>query len=561
MIDRLKSWDILPQISIFFAEFLSRFDMEENVLLAGALIMRAVTENHIGVPLEFLLSRLDEELVRAGIEYNLPDAAEVSAALLKSRSCGRPGDYKPMILDNGRLYLERYYQYENILSGKLLSFSHDLEPDVRLLSILKESFSGPGTLFDEEFDPLKAAVYISAVKRLSIISGGPGTGKTTALISILKLLSMHDPDIKIVLAAPTGKATARMMEVISGKVRIEAYGTLHRLLIHKKIDADVLVIDEASMVSLPLMARTVSALNDDSRLILLGDKNQLASVEAGAFFADLIDAASGPLRDNVIELKKSFRFPFDSVVGILAKLVISESEENASNALEFVNKNSGLSDKYGLTVIRHRAVLRKGINQELNDLIIEGYRPFIEEPDISLALEKFDAFRILCAMNSGPSGAVNINAGAVQILENHGLLSTGGSSLFYKNRPVIVTQNDYTLGLYNGDTGLTRPDIQGNLRVFFRSQESDSLRSFTPSLLPHTLTVFATTVHKSQGSEFDSAALLLPSEDNRILTRELLYTGITRVRKTLHIFTEDEVFLKTILRKTYRFSGLTGRLK
>jgi len=363
--------------------------------------------------------------------------------------------------------------------------------------------------------------------------------------------------------------------------------TLHRLLGYRPgratprhgagnpLHLEVLVVDEASMVDLPLMARLLAALPDCARLILLGDKDQLASVEAGRVLGDLCGrdrapgyspglcaeitavagdrpapaTAPGPdLGDRILVLRESRRFGKDSGIGALARAV---NRGDADAALRILT-----DDRYsdvGLEAPRPQ-VLAALIRQRLVPVL----RQVVTSPDPQAALSVLDRIRILCVLRSGPHGVDHLNERLAQTLEAAGLIRRDGE--FYAGRPIILTTNDHALRLYNGDVGLVLadPGSGGALRVFFATTEG--VRRILPSRLPAHETVYAMTVHKSQGSALDEVLLVLPETESRALTRELLYTGITRARKQVRLLATEERLRAAIARPLVRASGLDDAL-
>lgn len=450
----------------------------------------------------------------------------------------------------------------------------------------------------------KVAAAVAAMRRFAVISGGPGTGKTTTVTRLLALLVEQSiaqgkvPDIRLV--APTGKAAARLTESI-GNARSQLNccepvqnsiptmaSTLHRLLgvipnqpgfkhnRQNRLHLDILVVDEASMVDLPLMARLLEALPDHARLILLGDRDQLSSVEAGSVLGDICSFASegyspdqceqlqqltgfdlspfqqtngSSLRDSLCLLRKSYRFDAHSGIGQLASAV------NSGNPL-LVNAltNSNYSD-----ITLHTQGEKD--YPYLMTLALEGYRAYLNEivqqgpPETIIAA--FNRFRVLCAVREGRYGVTGLNLAISQTLASAGLIRTDAP--WYAGRPVLITRNDHSLGLNNGDIGITLPDDAGRLRVAFEMPDR-SIRTFLPSRLPEHETVFAMTIHKSQGSEFDHTVMVLPDQAGPVLTRELVYTGITRAKKQLDLFACQPILEQAICRATVRDSGLAARL-
>lgn len=448
------------------------------------------------------------------------------------------------------------------------------------------------------------AAATAAARHLAVISGGPGTGKTTTVARLLALWTGEavaaglSPVIR--LAAPTGKAAARMLESLGGALQAldlpeplhalmpTQSSTLHRLLgmggnngiirhhAGNPLHVDLLVVDEASMIDLPMMAHLLDALPPHARLILLGDRDQLASVEAGAVLGDicsLLQQGRSPqqaawlqvqtgarlesreqgaaLRDSLCLLQKSWRFDARSGIGQLAAAC------NRGDAARLAAIwQQGFSDiqRVEWEEEAYRALLAQAV---------AGYRPYLqairqgESP--KAVFRAFHGFQVLCALREGPFGIEGLNARILQQLEQAGLLHAGHD--WYAGRPVMITQNDHAIGLYNGDIGLCLPTPEegGRLRVWFE-QSGGELRSWLPSRLPPHETVLAMTVHKSQGSEFDEVALVLPDAPSPLLTRELVYTGITRAKRLLTLYATPSLLAQAIRTRTERHSGLAARL-
>ena len=527
-------------------------------------------------------------------------------ALRQSGVVGWPGDQQPLILDGrGRLYLYRYWLYEQRLRANLLARAEAVETpadEARLRANLHEAFGAP--------DPAvcnwqKIAAATAALRRLCVISGGPGTGKTTTVVKILALLLAQYPDkpLRIRLAAPTGKAAARLQEAIrEAKQRLhyepwlaqaipEDASTLHRLLgsvpdsvyfrhnEQNPLALDVLVVDEASMVDLALMAKLTDALPPKARLILLGDKDQLASVEAGAVLGDICGDNPGfspefrrrlasltgeplpianapgsrpvsPMRDCIVLLKHSYRFGADSGIGELARAV----NRGAGSVARRLLGSQRFSDLAWWTV-------NKTFSERLGKALAEGYADYLAalraRAEPAVLFDAFNRFRVLSALRHGLYGVEELNSLIERLLHEQRLLRV--RQPWYPGRPIMITRNDYDLRLYNGDIGLTLVDADAQLRVYFQTADG-LLRRFPVSRLPSHETVYAMTVHKSQGSEFDQILLLLPPEGNPLLSRELLYTGITRARQRVSIWGNEAVLRAAAERRSQRSSGLAEAL-
>jgi exodeoxyribonuclease V alpha subunit len=422
---------------------------------------------------------------------------------------------------------------------------------------------------------------------------------------ILALLIQQNShrDFRISLAAPTGKAAARLQESVKAaksvlncpdavKKRIpEEASTLHRLLgaiprspyfrhdDQHRLTADCVVIDEASMVDLALFAKLVEALKADARLILLGDKDQLASVEAGAILGDICDAGrthgystslidaycrvtgevAAPadlqdgvqgISDGIVELTKSYRFDETGGIGALSRAV---NAGNAARALAVTQEGKDRDLDWKDLPPPDR------LTSALEAWAVERFRGYLSTSDPGAALERQGRARILCALREGPYGVTHINAVVEKILIKNGLIGRAGK--WYHGRPVMITKNDYSLGLYNGDMGIAMKDgDQGNaLKVFFPGKDGPP-RRFAPMALPEHETVYALTVHKSQGSEYDDVLFILSDWDAPILTRELIYTAVTRACRRIEIWGKKEIFLAAVNRRIQRSSGLRQSL-
>ncbi|MBA7699838.1 RecBCD enzyme subunit RecD [subsurface metagenome] len=543
----------------------------------------------------------------SGTEDFVSPTLEVWRKKLDSSSVvGRPGDYSPLILDDrSRLYLYRYWDYENILANKISErvASKTEGVDLPLLKDGLSKFFSP--LENGQADWQKLAAFVSVLKKFCVVSGGPGTGKSTLIARIIALIleQRKGSEMRIALAAPTGKAAARLQEAIqNGKktlsveetvkeaVPTEA-STIHRLLgtipgspyfrhnAENPLPVDMVIVDEASMVDLALMSKLVQALPSDARLVLLGDKDQLASVEAGAVLGDICDTgrihgfskdllnrfreitgdpadispgnSSGPvIKDSVVELKKNYRFGLESGIRAVS-LAVNQGDGNL--ALRILK--SGEYDDIKWTTLPEPNDLYRVIRGN----VLHGFKPCLETKDPFEAHSLFGRFRILCALRKGPYGVWAQNLLVEQVLREENLIDT--DKRWYRGRPVMITKNDYNLGLFNGDIGIILPDPETDhdLRAFFISPDG-ALRSFLPVRLPEHETVYAMTVHKSQGSEFDKALLILPDRHTPILTRELIYTGITRAKKSIEVWGTERVFIEGVSQRIERSSGLRDAL-
>ncbi len=519
-----------------FAQFMLRFTSLEgdDELVLRQILQRlsaAQTEGHSCI-------RLNDEEKKLVEKSGLVDKA-------------RP---KALILEQNRLYMQRYWAYEQRLA-QLANIGSQQSPDV--------------TVIDRYFKPLidetdwqRKAAEKTLRQRLSIITGGPGTGKTTTVVKILALLQeCHQASLSIALAAPTGKAAMRLQaSVIAQKQQLpcsdkikgaipEQVTTLHHLLgalpptpyfrhnNDNPLPYDVVVVDEVSMVDLALMSKLVDALKPDARLVLLGDKEQLSSVEAGAVLADLTEA----LPQHTQALLKSHRFEGD--IKTLAENIkqgLAEKAWQNLQCLSAVHRLEGAVD--GLLEDKYSAYW---------DLVRRG-------GDISEIFSAFNQFQVLCANRFGPLSVDDLN----RRIEKRWFRQAGinQAQSWYLGRPVMVVENNARMQLFNGDIGLCLPDESGRLMVFFIRADG-KVKKVLHGRLPRCQTCYAMTIHKSQGSEFNEVLIVLPEQVNAVLSRELLYTGITRAKDAVYLHAEEAVFKQTVKRRVERLGGLAWKLK
>lgn len=596
-----------------FADFMVRLSKDlsprgqVNLWLAAALVSKSVGKGDVCLLLPEKAGRplVPEDNADTPPESLMcPDLEEWVNDLREAPVVGKPGDFRPLILDEKhRLYLYRYRLYEQelarFITGRMDHHAQSVDADV-LVDSLKRLFpDGDGG----ETDWQGVAAVVTAYRKLSIISGGPGTGKTYTVARILALLveQAKAGRIATALAAPTGKAAARLAGMIRDakgtlnctpdvKAAIpEEASTIHRLLgatakagtfrFNKTtpLPYDVVVVDEASMVDLPLMAKLVGALPEHSRLILLGDKDQLASVEPGAVFGDIcgtdrivpslpglakmVEAMSvcrplkegghaGALPDFVTVLKKSYRFSADAGIGSLATAV-NKGDSHGVFAL--------LKEQICGEVIWREAPPPESLEGAIEERLGHIYRDYFAGQTPEEVFSLFGGFHLLCALRQGPYGAAAVNRLVESIARRKGFIRPEGR--WYRGQPVMVTSNDYHLRLFNGDIGILLPDPEAGaqLRVYFPT-EKGTFRKLLPGRLSEWETAFAMTVHKSQGSEFEHVMILLPDRFSEVLTRELIYTAITRARKTVEIWGRKDVLAEALSRTTRRQSGLRDAL-
>ncbi|KWC14079.1 AAA family ATPase [Burkholderia ubonensis] len=661
---------------------------------------RATAGGHVCVSLGALAQRYDEPL------------ADVRAALAASGVAAfgalERGEERPLIVDrHDRLYLARYFAYERRLAEALVAqagaAAADDAPAPDVLRERLARYFGPAT---GETDWQRVAAIVALTGRVTIVSGGPGTGKTTTVVGVLACLLDAHPGLRIALAAPTGKAAQRMQEALharagdlppelAARLPNTSY-TLHRLLggggaagfrHHRDnpLPYDLIVVDEASMIDVALAAHLLDALAPGARLVLLGDKDQLAAVEAGAVFAELsarpsfsaaacariaqalgideaafvaalptladaepdaaaaavaigrtpvapppagprqaslfddeppaavatadeaagdaddapawieadelawLDAAAlppldagaaqrvaamipvapedveaaeaitpAPLADCVVWLERNYRFGLDSPIGRLSLAIRRGDVQEALDALPASDAaaasfHEDAGDALAATTVERLARRFSAYLDALRDALAAA------APDPLPLFDALNRFRILCATRGGARGAEHVNALVAAHVRRAAHVPLAVGAHWFTGRPIMVTRNDYALGLFNGDIGIALPDAQGVLRVWFKRADGTA-RAVSPAALPPHETAFALTVHKSQGSEFDEAALVLPATFSRVLTRELVYTAVTRARTRVQVIGGRRVLAQAIATRTQRDSGLSARI-
>ncbi len=609
----LRAQGLLNDLDWHFARLIGRLaaSTAPELALAAALASHATGQGDICVNLRQWARRaqwrINTQPEIAGPLLALPPIDDWLAALRASPVVGQPGERQPLVLDGrGRLYLYRYWAYEQHLAEALLHRARAAPPlhdAARLRADLDRLFPPDPGLRGPDWQKVAAAV--AACKQICVISGGPGTGKTSTVLRILALLTGQSGErpLRIALAAPTGKAAARMQESIRAAKpgldldaahleRIpEEASTLHRLLganpdatrfrynRDHPLPLDVLVVDEVSMVGLALLARTVEALPAEARLILLGDKDQLASVEAGAVLGDLCAGAgrfspdfharlaaltgmslpsgresTSPLGDATVLLRHSYRFGADSGIGALARAV---NRGRAAQALDLFEHTP--QQDIAWRDLAEPAALAA----QLGPPVVAGFAPYLEAVQANQAPAQvfacFNRFRVLAALRNGPFGVEALNRLCEAALQAHGLIDS--HQLWYPGRPVMIVRNDYNLRLFNGDVGIALADAAApeHLRVFFLDSDG-RLRGIAPARLPVHETVYAMTVHKSQGSEFEQVLVVTPDQPSPVLSRELIYTALTRARRQAVFYGAGTVFAAAVLRRLQRSSGLRDRL-
>jgi exodeoxyribonuclease V alpha subunit len=615
-IEQLIANGMLDQFDRYFVRTLQQLapTATPRTLVLAALTRKAVSNGHVCLDLNRLLAGAPEKsslppggggLGRGGNSDDVgssplhpppsplpsregesiePSLAELIAELQESPLVSHNGTLAPLVLEGPRLYLQRYWRYEEELAREIRTrAAHPATvQDDLLASCLSQLF--PGTEQDTQQRRACAGIFR---ERLGLITGGPGTGKTTLVAKYLALLLLYakasgEPSPRILLLAPTGKAAARLSESLQKKkgehslppdlfAAMPAQATtIHRALGYRPenpttfrhnqehpLPCEVVVVDEASMIDVALMAKLFAAVPPTARLVLLGDKDQLASVEAGSILGDICaavmdDGGTGdnPLARCVVRLTESFRFSPHEGIGALASAIHAGKAEEAVSLVQQGSAEVSLLPP----------LVQGDPAHPLAEMILAGYRPFLQAASPFAALELFEQFRLLCAHRLGPMGVSSLNRYAEKVLARHKLIEP--NTPWYKGRPVLIQANSYPLRLFNGETGILWPGEDGEgLKAFFFSENREGVRSYSLRQLPAHETAFAMTIHKSQGSEFDRVALVLPGEDSALLSRELLYTGISRARHQVSLVGRAQEIEAAVGRRVERASGLGEKLR
>ena len=529
-------------------------DTDERVALAVAFVVRAVRAGSVCVALA------DVEQHTAIADLPWPPAGEWLAAVAAS-----PLTVDPTVLhlDDGLLYLDRYWIEECRVAE-----------DVLALASARRSGSVPdiNRLFPDSFAEQRGAAQLALSRALTVLTGGPGTGKTTTVARLLALLAEQaeldgKPRLRIALAAPTGKAAARLLEAVQLEVdalaladreRLPALAatTLHRLLGSRpdtssrfrhnrenRLPHDVIVVDETSMVSLTMMARLLEAVRPDSRLLLVGDPDQLASVEAGAVLADLVEGLTAVVDSPVATLVTPHRF--GESIGALADAIRDGDADAAVRVLAAGGEHIEWVDVHQPAEVLRKVLVPHALR--LREAAVLG--------DADAALKTLEQHRMLCAHRRGPYGVAYWNRQVERWLSEQTDMPLWAD--WYVGRPVLVTANDYGLGLYNGDTGVAVLR-DGGLRAAMATSAGPV--QFATGRLADVETMHAMTIHKSQGSQAVEITVLLPPTDSRLLTRELLYTAVTRAREKVRLVGSADQLRAAVTRRAIRATGLSRRL-
>ena len=581
----LHGHGLLDEIDRYFATHIATLDLKAGpaLALAAALVSQRTLAGDVCIDLA------DEGLIKPYREILgdiLPALPKWLEDLRQSPVVALPGDYRPLVLDEaGRLYLYRYWALEQRVAAAIRARAENAPfviDETTLASSLDKLFPADTPARDQ-----RTAAMIAARRPLSIISGGPGTGKTATAIRILTLLQQLDSKrpLRVALTAPTGKAAARLRDALTNAdpsyeqlpfTELTETATLHRLLGFRAngrpaagadhpLTHDVVLVDEASMIDLNLMATLLEALPERTRLILLGDPDQLASVEAGAVLSDLCagmvkptkgratdhNSAAPSLDSCVTVLRHNWRFSKSSGIGQLAAAI---NAGDADRALAYLD-DAQMPD----IVFRpcpNSAALATLLEQHAISRFEPCLDPTVNHIPIADHFARHLELRLLTAHRQGPTGSGALNQQIEHGLRSRGLIWQTGPN--YTGRPIMIERNDYHLGLYNGDFGIVLGE--GDTQRVCVLGHDGTPRYFYPSRLPQNQTAFAMTVHKSQGSEFGRIILVLPTRPSPVLSRQLLYTAVTRATTSVEIWGIESILNEAIRQPTRRVSGLVEQL-
>lgn len=592
LLKQLKEKQLINYSTFYFAQLIAKHtpdtiskDRRDLIILLSAMVQYEVLQGHSALDLNksdlhnyFNLlptqSELQKQIADKIAHFDLKDLENLLGE--HPAFSTDPNIPTPLLKQNNLLYFYRYYTAETEIAQFIQNCLQETPKTIDITQV--------NALFDanSESEDQKNAVLTALKNKFCLITGGPGTGKT---FTIQKILEALDKDLKIAITAPTGKATARIKESLQNlQIKNFKISTLQKLIgsrtfdykpkfnENNKLDLDVLIIDEASMLDLFLLNHTIKALPEKCKLILLGDKNQLASVEAGSVMADLASLNNSSKKQTIENcicmLTQNRRSNNHPEIGELANLVKQQNTTKAWQLLEKAKNDLKLIIYHKKQQFKEIKDWQKLCNAQILDLVKNGYKEYCEllkqpcnDENIAKIFEAFNSFRILSALNISNFGAEYINFIAVNYLKEIGALKFTNYQNNFHGKPILIKQNLSDLGLLNGDIGIMLNDENNKLHIYFKTPEK--LIKITPLNLQtdNYELAFCMTVHKSQGSEFQTCALVLPYEEHQILSTELVYTAITRSKAKFILLGAEKSFKQAVNSRTKRHSGLINQIK
>jgi exodeoxyribonuclease V alpha subunit len=593
LLEEWKEKEFITSAEVEFVRFLQQMhpDVEEGVLMAAAVCIHAQSNGHVCLDIGTLDNGYLFNEPETGFKINDELKREWIAALRKSELVSSGGEMQPLVLEEERLYLHRFWKYEEELADWMKAKSANVQEITEDAKKALQLLLAPSKdLFETNWQQL--AVVLSFLKDLIIISGGPGTGKTYTVLNIIaaQMLAHHGDRFRIALAAPTGKAARRLVDSIkdgkknlSGQVSSQLEITEEALTVHKllgadfqgssfkfneqnKLPYDMIVIDEASMLDLTMWVRLIRAVRPNTKLVVLGDKDQLASVEAGSILGDICGGentfsseisalvanitgmqipstqTTASINDCVIFLTKSYRFGENSGIQKLAKAINESDVEAAMEVLQDPNYED----------VKWVKPTPEEIEKIVNEYAVD-HHTWYSGKSIEERLSASHQKKILCALRRSKQGIEELNRIAEKkIRRKIGVLS---SQEWYPGRIIMATRNNNILKVRNGEIGIFQPEETRYIEF-----ESTEMNKIPIKRLADYEAAYAITIHKSQGSEFNDVAILLSNEENPLLSKEILYTSVTRARESTLICASEDIIRKTIQKNVWRKSGLKGKI-
>jgi len=551
--DNLFEKDFFSDLDYYFAKSMAKAFDEDNpiVLSSCALVSKSLFEGHICININEMAGSVRTIMETSSERVKFPDK-KIWIKALQNSSIVSDMIQTPLVLDaDNRLYFSKYYDIQKRLANNIIQRafskpSDQNETDIDAMLDLHFTENSKNT------SPQKNAVKNIIFNQFTIVSGGPGTGKTHVTAIIKKVLQtlakkQEAKEPVILSVAPTGKAASKMDQGHTIHSVLKPLKDRPGFYYNKKnlLQADVIIIDEASMIDILLLTRLLEAVPLTAKVILLGDKHQLSSIQAGMVFSDICSVKG--LSSNIFLLEYNFRSKGKSGIEKLSKAI----NENDAKMLETLMTCGNYPDIV-FENFQDKNLESGHIKEFVEKYILEGYQSFMDADTLGGALNTLDDFKILCAHNLGTYGTLQVNHVCENILRSKKNFDI--QKIPFK-KIIMVKTNDYKKGLFNGDTGIVY-EKKGENNAFFKGRD-ESITQYRSSDLPGYDTAFAITIHKSQGSEFNTVLLMIPDKLSRVITRQLLYTGVTRAKTRVIIVGNIEILKKAISLSVDRNSGLS----